>query len=69
MAKKRIVVWIHWIDGDVTDTDEITVFAVSKKAAETAAADEWRMTIGADYPNCRIEEIEIPSQSRLLGFA
>jgi hypothetical protein len=69
MAKKRTVVWIHWIDGEVSDTDEVVVYADSPASAKTAASDKWQMTIGARWPNCRIEEAEIPSLSRRLGVA
>lgn len=69
MAKKRTVVWIHWIDGTVSDTDEVVVYADSPASAKTAASDKWQMTIGARWPSCRIEEAEIPTPSRRLGFA
>lgn len=69
MAKKRTVVWIHWIDGDASDTDEVVVFADSDSSAKTAAADRWQMTIGAKWPTSRIEEVEIPTKSRRLGVA
>jgi hypothetical protein len=69
MAKKRTVVWIHWVDGPVTDTDEVVVYADSPASAKTAASDKWQMTIGVRWPNCRIEEAEIPSASRRLAVA
>jgi hypothetical protein len=69
MAQKKFVVWIHWSDGDVTDTDEVEVVASNRPAAVIKAVSEWSETQLQEWPSCQIEEIEIPSRSRLLGFA
>jgi len=69
MAQKKFVVWIHWSDGDVTDTDEVEVVAGGRPEAVVKAVSKWCETQLQEWPSCQIEEIEIPSRSRLLGFA
>lgn len=54
MAQRMHTVLIEWIDGDVDDVDEISVFADSENDAISKARAKWRVTIGAEWPHCRI---------------
>ena len=69
MAKGFRTVWINWIDGDVSDTDEIRVFADTDDEAKQKAKKKWRMTNGAEWPHCRIEKVEIVTPARLRRLA
>jgi hypothetical protein len=60
---------VTWIDGDVYDADEIRVFAETADQAKSAAREGWSATIGAGWPHCRIEEIEVIPQSMLHTLA
>ena len=69
MTLKRRIVVIDWIDGDVTDSDEVTVNAADDADAITKAKAKWRLAIGAQWPHCRIKKVEILTPARLRGFA
>jgi hypothetical protein len=69
MAQRKFVVLVDWIDGDVEDSDEIVVFADDAERAVLAARRKWKMTIGAEWPHCRILQSKVLTRSRLLGFA
>lgn len=55
MAQKRWIVLIDWVDGIVTDTDEVSVFATSASSAIKKAEAIWKDTNSKRWPNCRIE--------------
>ena len=59
MRKKRWIVAIDWIDGDVEDTAEVCVYADSAAEAKSSASKKWRLTIGAEYPACRVQRVFI----------
>lgn len=69
MAMACRIVLIDWIDGDVSDTDEIRVFADTDDEAKQKAKKKWRMTNGSDWPECRIEKVEIMTPARLRRLA
>jgi len=69
MALKRRTVLIDWIDGDVSDSDEVVVVCQDDETAIAKAKAKWRMTIGAQWPHCRIQKAEVLTQARLRGFA
>jgi hypothetical protein len=58
MHRKHVVL-IDWIDDDVEDADEITVFADSTEEAIRKARTKWRMTVGVRWPQCRIVEAKV----------
>lgn len=57
MPRKRWIVCVDWIDGPVEDTDEVVVYAESASRARSLARQRWRLTKGAEWPNCRIQKI------------
>lgn len=61
MTQRRRTLVIDWSDGDVEDADEITVYADSDNEAASKAREKWRMTIGANWPGCRIVSVKILS--------
>lgn len=69
MAQRRHTVLIDWIDEGVEDADEITVFAETEHEAISKARSKWRMTIGAEWPRCRITgaKILLPAQVKKLA--
>lgn len=69
MAQRRYIVLIDWIDEDVEDADEITVFAETEHEAISKARSKWRMTIGAKWPQCRITGARLLSPSRTKKLA
>lgn len=70
MAQKRWNVVIDWIDGMVTDSDEVAVYAETADAAISKARAKWRMTVGMQWPSCRIESAWVltKDRERLLGL-
>ena len=68
MAQRKFVVLVDWIDGDVEDSDEIVVFAEDAERAILSAKRKWKMSIGAQWPHCRIEQLKILTPGRLLGL-
>lgn len=68
-VEKRWIAVITWIDGDVIDADEISVFAESAEKAESMVRAIWSATNRAEHPHCRIEDVEIFTPSRLRALA
>lgn len=66
-ARYRVVV--DWTDKDVTDSDEIQVWADSEKEAISKARKQWRLTIGAQWLHCRLEKVWILTPARMREFA
>jgi hypothetical protein len=69
MAAKRWIVVIDWVDGDVSDSDEVVVVCQDDETAISRAKAKWRMIIGAQWPHCRIKKVEILTPARLRSFA
>lgn len=67
MAAKRWIVICDWTDGDIFDADEVVVFADSAEEAVSKARQKWRMTVGAQWPHCRLSRAWILPPSRRLG--
>jgi hypothetical protein len=65
--QKRLVI-VEWTDGDIADCDEIFVFAFSDEDAERIARKRWRLTIGAEWPHCRLNRAYVMSKERLRGY-
>jgi len=70
MPKKKWIVIIDWIDSDVSDADEFTVFAENAAEAKAKARARWEAMFPPQFPNCKIEKVWIltSSKERLLGF-
>lgn len=69
MAAKRWTVIVDWTDGDITDADEVVVYADSSAEAVSRARQKWRMTVGAYWPHCQLNRAWILPPSRRLGVA
>lgn len=53
---RKYTVVCQWTDsGEVGDADEIVVYAESPEMAVDKARKKWRMTIGAEWPQCRLD--------------
>jgi hypothetical protein len=61
--------WVDAMDNDHTDSDEIQVRATSAASAIAAARKKWRLTIGAEWPRCRLEKTWILAPSHAEGLA
>lgn len=61
--------WVDATDNDHTDCDEVQVMAASAASAIAAARKKWRLTIGAEWPRCRLEKTWILTPSLMEGFA
>jgi len=68
MHRKHTVI-IDWEDRGVEDADEIVVFANSAAQAVQKAKEKWRMTIGAEWPHCRIVDAKAYTRQGLQKFA
>jgi hypothetical protein len=64
---KRWIVVIDWIDGDVEDSDELTVLARSEAEAVTAAVESW--VESNEWPSCALQGVSVFSPKRLRGLA
>jgi hypothetical protein len=69
MAAKRWIVVIDWVDGDVSDSDEVAVIADSGAQAVKKAVMRWTPKTLAKWPNCVVEKVEILTPARLRGLA
>ena len=50
----------EWADANgVEDADEVSVRAESAAAARSKARAKWRLTIGAEWPACRLTKVFI----------
>lgn len=55
MARRtKWVVAIDWEDRGVIDTDEVVVYEATESEAICKASQKWRMTIGAEWPHCKL---------------
>lgn len=61
--------WVDAMDNDHTDSDEIQVMATSAASAVSKAKKKWRLTIGAEWPRCRLEKTWILAPSHAEGLA
>lgn len=51
---RQWIVVIDWIDGDVEDSDEVSVYAASSDEAISMAREIWQQTHGNQWPSCEI---------------
>jgi hypothetical protein len=52
---RKYTVVVEWSEeGGESDADEVSVSAESAEQAVAKARAKWRMTIGAEWPHCRI---------------
>lgn len=56
---RRWTVLVDWVDGPVEDSDEVVVTADTPAAAIAAARKTWRVTIGAEWPRCKMTAVTI----------
>lgn len=61
---RRWTVLVDWVDGPVEDTDEVVVMAATPSAAVAAAKRMWRLTIGAEWPACRLTKASIVTKEK-----
>jgi hypothetical protein len=69
MASKRWIVLIDWVDGDVSDSDEVSVMAESGAHAVKKALARWIPKTHAKWPHCSVEKIEAMTAARMRRFA
>lgn len=51
---RKYTVVCEWSDAGVEDADEVVVHADSAAEAIAKAKKKWRLTIGAEWPHCRL---------------
>lgn len=70
MKKKKWTVIVDWVDGFVTDSDEVVVYAESESEAVCAARTKWAETVGFNWPSCRIEAAWVltKEKEKILGL-
>jgi hypothetical protein len=51
---RQWIVVIDWADGDVEDSDEVSVYAASSGEAISMARENWQQTYGSQWPSCEI---------------
>lgn len=65
MHRRKYVLAVSWDDRGVEDADEVVVFAESAAEAKSAARSKWRLTIGAQWPHCRVTDVSILTPKKL----
>lgn len=70
MPQKKWIVVVDWIDGAVTDSDEVVVYAETESAAIVKAKARWRVAVGMSWPGCKLERAWVLTRERekLLGL-
>jgi hypothetical protein len=53
----------EWENELTMDADEMTVFADSAESALDKARKKWRLTIGAEWPDCTLGQVFISPSS------
>jgi hypothetical protein len=64
----RYRVAVEWTDADVMDADEVIVHADTPAQAIDHARKQWRLTIGADWPSCRLERAFVLTPAKSAAF-
>lgn len=68
---RKYTVICEWSDAGpkgeyvVEDADEIVVHADSASSAIAKAKKKWRLTIGAEWPNCRLTKCFVLTAKKL----
>jgi hypothetical protein len=65
--RKRLVI-LEWMDRDIEDCDEIFVFAEADDEAIAIAKKRWRLTIGAEWPHCRLKRAYVMTKSEVRAY-
>ena len=65
---KRWKVVVDWRDGDVEDSDELTVCAKTAAGAASRAKAIWSETNRAEWPRIRIEKVFVLTPKRLRSL-
>lgn len=61
MPQYRVV--CEWENDLTMDADEMTVFADSAESALDKARKKWRLTIGAEWRDCKLGQVFISPSS------
>ena len=66
----RYTVVCEWSDSgaSVEDADEIVVVTDTPALAVEKARKKWRMTIGAEWPKCRLTNAFVLTPAKLAEF-
>ena len=64
---RQWIVVIDWADGDVEDSDEVSVYAASSGEAISMARETWQQTYGSQWPSCEIAAATALEQNTTLG--
>jgi hypothetical protein len=65
---KRWIVIVDWVDGEIEDSDEMTVWAKTAAGATSKARAAWSETKGAEWPNSRIQKVFVVTPKRLRSL-
>jgi hypothetical protein len=61
MPQYRVI--CEWESDLTIDADQISVYADSQESALEKARKKWRLTIGAEWPDCRLGKVFILQSS------
>lgn len=66
---RKYTVVVEWSEqGGESDADEVVVFAESSAEAVSKAKSKWRLTIGADWPHCRLVRAWVLTPEKSKSF-
>ena len=65
---RKYTVVCEWSDAPVEDADEVVVHADSASEAVAKAKKKWRLTIGAEWPHCRLTKAFVLTPEKLAEF-
>lgn len=69
---RKYTVICEWSDAGpkgghaVVDADEVVVHADSASSAIAKAKKKWRLTVGAEWPTCRLTKVFILTAKKLM---
>ena len=64
---RKYTVICEWeLDASTFDADEFVVHADSASSAIAKAKKKWRLTIGAEWPNCRLTKCFVLTAKKLM---
>lgn len=66
---RKWTVLIDWEDGDVSDTDEMTIRAETEVEALIMVLSEWAAKTLLEWPSCTIQSISVLRAKRLRPLA
>jgi hypothetical protein len=66
---RKYTVVVEWSEqGGESDADEVAVFAESAAEAVVKARAKWRLTIGAEWPHCRLVRVWALTPAKSKSF-